>query len=54
VPLERVGDLAGAYNGHRYEGPAPADRPPEHYTPRIVPHHAEAFLPLEASEIFWS
>lgn len=31
----------------------PAARPASDYTPRIVPHHANASVPLEASEILW-
>jgi starch phosphorylase len=31
----------------------PATRSASDYTPRIVPRHANAFVPLEASEILW-
>ena len=30
-----------------------ATRPASDYTPRIVPHHANASVPLEASQILW-
>ena len=31
----------------------PATRPPSDYTARVVPAHAGAFVPLEASQILW-
>jgi len=30
-----------------------ATRPASDYTPRIVPHHANAYVPLEAAQILW-
>ncbi len=29
------------------------DRPADDYTPRVVPYHADAFIPLEAGRILW-
>jgi len=31
----------------------PASRPAWHYTPRVVPHHTRARVPLEGLLIFW-
>jgi len=31
----------------------PAERPPGDYTPRVVPSHRFASVPLEASHILW-
>ncbi len=31
----------------------PADRPATDFTPRIIPSHTEAFVPLEAGQILW-
>jgi starch phosphorylase len=45
--------LAGAANAYVYQGTVPAIRPAAHYTPRIVPAHARAILPLEATFISW-
>jgi starch phosphorylase len=53
-PLRLTGTIPGTINGFRYAGTAPSDRPADHYTARIVPSHPAAFLPLEASEVFWS
>jgi hypothetical protein len=30
-----------------------ADRPPADFTPRVIPFHPEAFVPLESKEILW-
>ena len=48
-----VGPIHGAVNGFLYRGSVPANRPAEHYTPRIVPCHPEAFVPTEAPHITW-
>jgi hypothetical protein len=31
----------------------PAARPAWHFTPRLVPHHPEVRVPLEAAYIVW-
>jgi len=36
-----------------YSAEAPVTRPASDYTARIVPHHANAFVPLEAAQILW-
>jgi starch phosphorylase len=36
-----------------YSARAPADRPAEHYTPRVVASHPDAILPLEAPYVLW-
>ncbi|HEU5340973.1 alpha-glucan family phosphorylase [Edaphobacter sp.] len=36
-----------------YSAEVPATRPAVDYTPRIVPHHASASVPLEARQILW-
>ncbi|HHQ42283.1 MAG TPA: hypothetical protein ENK20_08335 [Chromatiales bacterium] len=53
VALEHRGAMPGTVGEHRFEGTVPADRPVEHYTPRIVPHHPEAAVPLECARILW-
>jgi starch phosphorylase len=53
VTMQREGSIHGAVNGYLYKARVPAQRPAEHYTPRIVPAHAEAFLPMESNRIYW-
>ena len=54
-PLERCEPIAGAENGWRYRGVVrPASRPWSHFTPRIVPHHPDACVPIEAPLIAWA
>jgi starch phosphorylase len=40
-------------NGNIYTGSAPADRPAEEYTVRIIPHCAGAAVPVELPLILW-
>jgi starch phosphorylase len=43
-------DSAGAIV---YSAQVPASRPASDYTPRILAHHPNAFVPLESHEILW-
>ena len=52
-PMMRKMALSGAVNGYIYEAIVPKDRPFEHYTPRIVPHHVYANIPSEEIHIKW-
>lgn len=55
-PIRQVmarGDSLIGQNVWRYSASVPANRPAEDFTPRIVPFHPEAFVPLEAPEILW-
>ncbi len=52
-PLQRSEPLAGAANAWIYVGSVTADRPAAHYTPRIIPAHPLARVPLEAEMILW-
>ncbi len=52
--MERDSEVAGAVNGYRYQAKVPADRPAEHYTPRVVPHRDDVFVPMEAGQILWA
>jgi starch phosphorylase len=42
-----------AQNAYAYEARVDTVRPPEHYTPRLIPHHTAASVPLESSAIRW-
>jgi glycogen phosphorylase len=52
-PLIRRERLVGAANGFNYAASIPATRPVADYTPRLIPQHAGAFVPLEAPFILW-
>jgi starch phosphorylase len=36
-----------------YSAEVPATRPASDYTPRIIPYHANASIPLEAQQVLW-
>jgi starch phosphorylase len=40
-------------DGHEYAVSIPVTRPLGDYTPRLLPHHPMASVPLEAQEILW-
>ena len=52
-PLARAARLAGTTNAYVYQGIVPDNRSAADYTPRIVPTHALASVPLEANFILW-
>ena len=45
--------ITGAANGHIYTGSAPATRPAEDYTVRIIPDYPGARIPAELPLILW-
>jgi starch phosphorylase len=51
--MERKAPISGAVNGHLYAATVPANRPLDHYTPRIVPFHPDMIVPLEEMHIYW-
>ncbi len=51
--MNRGERLIGATSGFTYSASVPASRPVADFTPRLVPHHAGAFVPLEAPFILW-
>ncbi|HWB98648.1 MAG TPA: alpha-glucan family phosphorylase [Bryobacteraceae bacterium] len=53
IAMNRNEALAGAQGGFLYSSRVPSSRPAADYTPRIVPYHPKAFVPLEASQILW-
>lgn len=44
---------AGLSDGYVYRAEVPATRPATDYTPRIIPHHSDVTVPLEAGHILW-
>lgn len=53
IPMLSDHPLAGSINGFSFTATVPGNRPSEHYTPRIVPWHPEAYVPSEESFILW-
>jgi len=51
--MNRGERLVGAASGFTYTAVIPADRPAADYTPRLVPQHVGALVPLEAPFILW-
>ncbi len=52
-PMQRGERLVGSANGFIYTVRVPATRPATDFTPRLIPCHKGAFVPLEASFILW-
>jgi starch phosphorylase len=52
-PMNRGEHLLGATGGFTYTAVVPTTRPAADYTPRLVPQHAGALVPLEAPFILW-
>ncbi len=53
VEMKRGEPLVGASNAHHYAASVPANRPASEFTPRIVPSHPPASVPLECARILW-
>jgi starch phosphorylase len=52
-PMNRGERQVGATSAFTYSVSVPTSRPVADYTPRLVPHHAGALVPLEAPLILW-
>jgi glycogen phosphorylase len=46
-------ELVGSQGGYAFSASVPAVRPAGDYTPRVVPFHPGALVPLEANQILW-
>ena len=51
--MQRGHELLGSQGGYAYSASVAATRPASDYTARVVPFHAGALVPLEASQILW-
>jgi len=51
--MSRQTAIAGAVNGYLFTIDIPSTRPAHHFTPRILPFHPDANIPIEASFILW-
>jgi len=52
-PMNRGERLVGSVNGFVYTARIPVTRPAADYSPRVIPQHAGAFVPMEAPFILW-
>jgi starch phosphorylase len=53
IVMARKGPVEGAEGGLLYECIVAGDRPSGDFTPRIIPHHPEASVPIEEAHILW-
>src|ERR1700733_11252148 len=53
-PMNRGERLVGSENGFMYTAAVPVSRPAADYTPRLIPEHSGALVPLEAPYILWN
>jgi starch phosphorylase len=51
--MRRGAALPGSVPGHLYTASVPKGRPAADYTPRVVPWHEHAFVPIEENRILW-
>jgi starch phosphorylase len=47
------GEMLAGPGGYQYQATLATGRPARDYTPRVIPYHAEASVPLEANFILW-
>lgn len=53
VVMTRMGPVEGSEDGFLYDCTVAGDRSSEDFTPRIVPYHPEASVPIEEAHILW-
>jgi glycogen phosphorylase len=53
VPMNRGERLVGSANGFLYTAAIPSTRAAAGYTPRVIPQHSGASVPMEAPFILW-
>jgi starch phosphorylase len=53
LTMQCVGAIPGAVNGGRYQADVTGSRPAADYTPRVIAHHPNARVPIEAWPIAW-
>ncbi len=51
--MVRRGAISGSKDGYLYEAKVSASRPAKDYTPRVIPNHPEAAVPMEEFHILW-
>ena len=53
IAMTRIKAIPGMVNAFLYHANLPQSSSPEHYTPRVIPFHPEAIIPLELQNILW-
>jgi starch phosphorylase len=53
LDMAKVAHIPGAANAALYQARTPANRPAQDFTPRVVPWHPSALVPLESHGIQW-
>lgn len=53
IEMTRGAELIGSKNAFLYSASVRADRPADHFTPRLIPSHPGALVPLECNRILW-
>jgi len=51
--MDRGNRLEGGGNEYMYSARVLATRDPSDFTPRVIPYHPDAMVPIEASQILW-
>jgi glycogen phosphorylase len=51
--MSRSKQMPGSVKGYIYDGEVEASRPASDYTPRVIPWHSAARIPLEDGHILW-
>ncbi len=54
VAMTRAGRIEGNANGYVFTARIAATRPASDWTPRVIPDHPGAIVPLEAAQILWA
>ena len=54
VAMNRAGRVEGNANGWVFAARIPATRPASDWTPRVLPDHPGAVVPLEAAQVLWA
>jgi starch phosphorylase len=53
IVMSREKPLPGTVNGYLYTAAVSTSRSADDYTPRIIPYHQDAMVPLENNHILW-
>jgi starch phosphorylase len=53
LEMTQSGPIANQVGGYAYHADVSQERPASHYTPRIIPYHPAAYVPLENASILW-
>ena len=53
IIMDRSKQLSGTVNGYLYTASVTTRRPVDNYTPRVIPYHPDAVVPLEDQHILW-